>query len=107
MKEATNELATLISYLNLGSEEMPIEEYLQLAVEDIVDAQYNMVELVDLAWGGDIWLGLNLNKEPMNDVDDRPTPRVKLSQTRDTCPITIKCCSRASFAVSIIDMMDM
>ena len=27
MKEATNELASLLSSLNLGSEEMPIEEY--------------------------------------------------------------------------------
>jgi hypothetical protein len=27
IKEAANELASLISFLNLGSEEMPIEEY--------------------------------------------------------------------------------
>ena len=38
MKEAINELASLISSLNLGSEEMPIEEYVQLAREEIVDA---------------------------------------------------------------------
>ena len=30
LKEAQNELASLISCLNLGSEEMPIEEYVQL-----------------------------------------------------------------------------
>ena len=35
--KATNELARLISYVNLGSQEMPIEEYyVQLAREDIV-----------------------------------------------------------------------
>lgn len=37
MKEATNEVASLISSLNIGSEEMPIEDYLQLAREQIVD----------------------------------------------------------------------
>ena len=31
MKEVENELASLISSLNLGSEEMHIEEYVQLA----------------------------------------------------------------------------
>ena len=31
MKEVENELASLISFLNLGSEEMHIEEYVQLA----------------------------------------------------------------------------
>ena len=41
-----------------------------------------MVELVNLAWGRRIHLGLDLNKGPMegNDVDDRPTPIVKLLQ---------------------------
>jgi hypothetical protein len=38
IKEATNELASLISFWNLGSEEIPIEEYVQLAGEEIVDA---------------------------------------------------------------------
>ena len=39
MKEATNELASLISSRNIGSEEiMPIEEYVQLVGEDIVHA---------------------------------------------------------------------
>ena len=51
MNEATNELASLTSSLNLRSEELPIEEYVQLVGEKIVDAKYNMIELVDLAWG--------------------------------------------------------
>ena len=39
----------LVSSLNLGSEEMPVEEYVPLAGEEIVDAKYNMIELVDSA----------------------------------------------------------
>ena len=38
MNEVANELASLISSLNLGSEEMAIEEYVQLAGEEIVVA---------------------------------------------------------------------
>ena len=44
MKEATNELASPISSLNLVSEEILIEEYVQLAGEEIVDAKYNLGE---------------------------------------------------------------
>ena len=51
MKETTNELESLISSLNLGSEELPIEEFVQLAEEKIVGAQYNVVELVELIRG--------------------------------------------------------
>ena len=47
MKEITNESASLISFLNLKSEEMPIEEYVQLVGGEIIDTKYNMVEL---AW---------------------------------------------------------
>jgi hypothetical protein len=51
--------------------------------EEIVDVEYNMVELVDLAWGREFHLGLHLNEEPIgggDDVDDQPTPIVKLPQ---------------------------
>ena len=37
MKEIANELACLISCLNIGSEEMSIEEYVQWVGEDIVE----------------------------------------------------------------------
>ena len=37
LKEATNKCASLISSLIIGNEEMPIEEYVQLAGEKIVD----------------------------------------------------------------------
>ena len=50
MKDVKNKLASLISSLNLGSEEMLVEEYV-LAGEEIVDAKYTMPELVDLVWG--------------------------------------------------------
>ena len=41
-----------------------------------------MVELVHLALGRDLHLGLDLNEEPMegNGVDDQPTPIVKLHE---------------------------
>ena len=38
MKEVALDLASLISSLNLGSEDMLVEEYVQLAREGIVDA---------------------------------------------------------------------
>ena len=53
IKETTNALASfffLLESWNLGSEKMSIEEYVQLAWEEIVDAEYNMAKLVDLAW---------------------------------------------------------
>ena len=34
MKEVANELASLVSYLNLGSEEMPFEENVRLVGEN-------------------------------------------------------------------------
>ena len=60
MNDTSNQLASLISSLNLGSEYMPIKEYMQLVGEEIVDAEHIMNELVDL------------DDEPMdgNDVDD-------------------------------------
>ena len=55
---------------------------MQLAGEETIDVEYNMVELVDLAWDSKIHLGSYLNEEPMmgNDVDDWPTQIVKLPQ---------------------------
>ena len=66
MEEAPNGLASLISSLIIGSEDFLIEEYVQLVGEKIiVDAKYNMVELVDLAWGRKNHKGLGLNEGPM------------------------------------------
>ena len=57
-KETKNEMASIISSLNLGSAETPIEGYVQL--EEIVYVVYNMAELVDLAWGREAHLGIAL-----------------------------------------------
>ena len=70
MKQALDELASLISSLNLGVKKCLLTNMLQLAKEEIVDAKYNMTELVDL---NEEWT------EPI-DVDDWPTPIVKLPQ---------------------------
>lgn len=59
MKEAANDFPNLVSSLNHRSEQMPIEEYVQSTWQKIGDAQYNMVELVDLAWGEENYLGLD------------------------------------------------
>ena len=51
----------------------------------IVDAEDNMAELVELAQGRKIHLGLDLKEEPMkgNDVNDWPTPIAKLPQAHE------------------------
>jgi hypothetical protein len=56
MKELANDLASLISSLNLGVK--------------ICLSKYSKGELVDLAWGREIHLSLDLKEEPMkvNDV---------------------------------------
>ena len=53
--------------------------------EQIVDAEYIIVELMDLAQVREIHLGLYLNEEPTegNDVDNQPTPIVELPQARE------------------------
>ena len=55
MKKTTNELVSLISFLNLASEERPIEEYMHLTTEEVVDAKHIMVKLVDLAWDREVY----------------------------------------------------
>ena len=44
-----------------------------------------MAKLVAFAWGREFYLGLDLHEEPMegNDVDDQPTPKVKLPQAHE------------------------
>ena len=37
---------------------------MQLEGGEFVDIEYNMAKLVDLAWGGEIHLGLDLNEGP-------------------------------------------
>ena len=44
-------MALLISKLQFGSDEMPFEEYVVMEGEDIIEAEYCMSELVDMALG--------------------------------------------------------
>lgn len=53
----------VIPLLNLGIVEMFIAKYVQLAGEEFVDAKYNIVELLELAWGREIHLALDLNSQ--------------------------------------------
>jgi hypothetical protein len=39
--------------------------YVQLVGEEIIDVEYIVIELVVLAWGREIHMGLYLNEEPM------------------------------------------
>ena len=59
-----------------------LNHVVQLAREKIIDAKYNVAELVDLTWEKEIHLDLYLNEKPMEgiDVGDEPTPIVKLPQ---------------------------
>ena len=59
-KEATNELTSLVSTLNPGSEIRPIEEYVHLAQEEIIDAKYRMVESVEMTWERELHFCLDL-----------------------------------------------
>ena len=54
---------------------MHVKGCVQLAREEIVDVKYIMAEQVDLAWGREIDLGLDLHEEAMegNDVDNLRT----------------------------------
>ena len=47
-----------------------------------------MAKLVNSEWGRENHLGLDFNEEPMegNDVNDQPTPIVKLPQVREDAP---------------------
>jgi hypothetical protein len=82
MRKATNKVASLNFSLNLGREEMLIESCVQLAREKIVDAKYNVAELVDLTWEKRNPFGFIFDEEPLKgiDVDDEPTPIIKLPQ---------------------------
>lgn len=108
MKQTKNELASLISSSNPENEEMPIDEYVQLLGEELFDAKYNMVELMDLAWGREFHLGSTLNKEPMegNDVDNQPTLTFKLPQAHEYAQLLSKFIMQHPLEFLIVDMMN-
>ena len=68
--------------------------------EEIVDVEYNMVALVDLAWVRELHMGFRIsNEESMegNDVDDQPTPIVRLPQAGGLAQLILKYCRGTSF----------
>ena len=80
---------------------MLIKEYMQLAREEIVNVEYNMIKLVDLAWGREVHLDLDLNKELMEGIDvGWPTnTNSQASSSLWVCPISIKFSSVAFIGV--------
>jgi hypothetical protein len=68
------------SYQNCNLDEMPFEDYLMMEGEDIIEVEYCMSELVDMALGQIIeppYFGLNVKPLDSLDVDERPPPFVK------------------------------
>ena len=100
MKRSNNKLVSLVSSLNIGSKEFSIESVCNWQEREIVDVEYNTAELVDLAWGKN-HLGLDLIEGPMdgNDVDNRPTPIVKLPQACEYAQLLSKVCSATSSTI--------
>ena len=94
--------------LNLGSIETPIEEFVQLAREE-VDVEYTLLELLDLAWGREIHFSLDLNKEPMegNSVDDQPTPIFKHPKACEYDQILSNFAMENPSEMSTVDVMNM
>jgi hypothetical protein len=68
-----------------------------------------MDKLMDLAWSRAFYLELDLNEEPMdgNDVDDQPTPIVKLPQACEYAQLLSSFVMEHSLKCSIVDMMNM
>jgi hypothetical protein len=81
----SEDMALLISKLQLGSYEMPFKKYVVMEGEDIIEAEYCMLELVDMALGQRIEpASLDLIAETVNplDIDERPPPNVKLTDAQ-------------------------
>ena len=64
---------------------------------------------VDLAWDRDIHLGLDLSEEPMkgNDVDDHPTPIVKLPQARAYAQLLSNFAMKHPLELLVVNVMNM
>ena len=80
---------------------------MQLAGEEIVDAKYNIADLVDLACEREIHLGLDLNSQWrgmlwMTDQHQSSSFLKPMSMSN-----YYRFCSGAPFRVSVIDMMNM
>ena len=64
---------------------------------------------MDLAWGKEIHLSLDLNEEPMegNNVDDQPTPIMKLPQAREYAQLLSNFTLEHPLELSIINVINM
>jgi hypothetical protein len=64
---------------------------------------------VDLVWKKGIFLGLDLNEEPMkvNGVDDQPTPIVKLPQACEYAQLLSKFAMKHPLKFLLVDVMNM
>jgi len=80
----------------------------QLAGEAIVDVEYDMAKLVAFAWSRELYLGLDLHEELMkgNDVDDQPTPQVKLPQAHEYARLLSHFEVEYPLEFSIVDVMN-
>ena len=83
MQEESNELGALISKLWLGDDEMSIETYIQMKVEEIIELELSTNELVDVALGINYAQGFDFYVDlHLMDVDDVAPPREKLSDAK-------------------------
>jgi len=64
---------------------------------------------VDLTRGREVHLGSHLNEELLdkNDVEDQPTPIVKLPQAREYAQLLSNFAMKHSMEVSVVDVMNM
>jgi hypothetical protein len=60
---------------------MPMEEYIQMDGEDFIEEELTNTELVDMALEvvEALLSNLDLNVDPISNVDDQPPPIVKLT----------------------------
>ena len=87
---------------------MPIEEHVQLERHEVVDAKYNIVELVDLAWCRGIHLGFRFGSRA-NGGEWYGWPTNTNSQASPSpwkCPMTIKFYREHPSEFMILDVMN-
>jgi hypothetical protein len=63
---------------------MPVEEYIHMDGEDLIEEELNNTELIDMALEvvEASPSNLDLNVDPIPNVDDQPPPIVKLTDVR-------------------------
>jgi len=83
MVKESEELAALIAQLKLGDAELPLQDFVDIAGEECIEAEYGTNDLVNLAFENGLTMAhdFNFNTEVVN-VDDQPPPVVRLSATQ-------------------------